>query len=255
MNAYISVMFKVSVIVLIGTNCDAEVLKSNGTDGKNMDAQTLVSYGREFNDSLITMIGRVIENYHVCTAWSDWSECGAKTTDFFSTRTRTRRCVGKGARVGHRDEIEAGVCEGGIENKTKTQCPVSYYTTTKGFCLKLYTVARARSDAVSVCKRDGGYLVNIESDQKYDDIKAIIIAKNITTQIYIDGYRVNSRWKFSYGSTAGYFHWLGNAPFPHSWRNCLCLTGNRSIAKNGFLTFNADCNSSMPFICEFVFNK
>jgi hypothetical protein len=52
---------------VIGTNCDAEVLKRNRTAGKNLDTHTIVAYGRKFNDSLITMIGRVIENYHVCS--------------------------------------------------------------------------------------------------------------------------------------------------------------------------------------------
>ncbi|XP_060586576.1 uncharacterized protein LOC132742246 [Ruditapes philippinarum] len=253
MKAHIFAIF--TLIVLMGIHCDAEVLKSNGTAGKDLNAKTLVSYGREFNDSLITMIGRVIENYHVCTAWSEWSECGAKATDFFSTRTRTRRCGETGARFGHRDEIEAGVCEGGTENKTKTTCPVSYHTTTKGFCLKLYTEAKTHSDAVSVCKRDGGYLVNIDSDQKYDDIKAIIIANNITTQINIDGNRVNSQWKFSYGSTNGYFHWFPNNPSSNHLYNCLRLAGNRPDANHRFRTYNYLCDSDpIPFICEFVFN-
>jgi hypothetical protein len=106
-----------------------------------------------------------------------------------------------------------------------------------------------------VCKRDGGYLVNIDSDQKYDDIKAIIIANKITKQIHIDGNRINSKWKFTYGSTIGYFHWFPNNPLSNSLYNCLRLAGNRPEADHRFRTFNSVCDSRpCPFICEILFN-
>jgi hypothetical protein len=250
MKANISVIFIALVIVLIGTNCDAEVLKSNGTAGNNLDAHTLVAYGREFNDSLITMIGRIIENYHVCTAWSEWSECGAKSTDFYSTKTRTRRCGGQGARYGHRDEIDAGVCEGIDENKTNVSCPVSYHTTAEGFCLKLYMNRNNNPDAEAMCKSDGGYLVNIDSDQKYENIKAMLIANDIKTNVHIDGKRINTQWKFSYGSTSGYFLWYPG--FPTSIANCRCLriTGKKTTDNQRFLTFNDVCHGEQPYICE-----
>ncbi|XP_060561470.1 uncharacterized protein LOC132721223 [Ruditapes philippinarum] len=250
MKKNISVIFIASVVVLIGTNCDAEVLKRNGTAGKNLNAHTLVSYGREFNDSLITMIGRVIENYHVCTAWSEWSECGAKSTDFFSTKTRTRRCGGQGERYGHRDEIEAGVCEGSDEN-TKVSCPVSYHTTAKGFCLKLYMNKKTHSDAEAVCKSDGGFLVHIDSYLKYESVKAMLIDNDMKTDIYIDGKRINSQWKFSYGSTSGYIYkWYPGYPGSQSHYQCLYLSGKRTEANLRFLTYNRECTRGFGYICE-----
>jgi hypothetical protein len=250
MKANIFVMFIASVIVIFGTNCDAEVLKRNGTAGKNLDAHTLVAYGREYNDSLITMIGRVIENYHVCTAWSGWSECGAKSTDFYSTRTRTRRCGGHGARYGHRDEIDAGVCEGSDKNNTKVSCPVSYNTTAKGYCLKLYLNKKTNPAAEAVCKSDGGYLVNIDSDQRYESVKAMMIANGMKDDIQIDGKRINSQWKFSYGSTNGYYHWYPGFPSSVVDHTCLRLTGNRATANQRFLTYNGACHLERPYICE-----
>jgi hypothetical protein len=108
---------------------------------------------------------------------------------------------------------------------------------------------------VAVCKRDGGFLVNIDSDQKYDDVKAILIANNITSQIHIDGNRVNSQWKFSYGSTNGYFHWLPSRPLSNSLYNCLRLTGNRADADQRFRTYNNSCEHfKINFICEFLSN-
>jgi hypothetical protein len=249
MKANISVIFIESVIV-IGTNCDAEVLKRNGTAGKNLDAHSLVAYGREFNDSLITMIGRVIENYHVCTAWSEWSECGAKSTDFYSTKTRTRQCGGHWERYGYRDEIEATVCEGIDKNNTKVSCPVSYHTTAKGLCLKLFINRKTNPDAEAVCKKDEGYLVNIDSDQKYESVKAMLIANDMKLDIYIDGKRINSQWKFSYGSKSGYFHWYPRYPVSGANYHCLRLTGNRAIADQRFLTYNWICSGELPYICE-----
>jgi hypothetical protein len=240
----------VTLIVLMGINCDAEVLKSNGTAGKDLNAKTLVSYGREFNNSLITMIGRVIENYHVCTAWSDWTECGAKLTDYFSTRTRTRHCGGTEAKFGHRVETEAGVCEGRAANKTNASCPVGYHTTSKGFCLKLYTEAKNYMDAVAVCKRDGGYLVNIDSDQKYESVKAMLLANGITTQTYIDGRCINNKWNFSYGSQSGYLHWFPGYPTRVADWICLVLTGNRTKDSNRFRSANVDCVNAFLFTCE-----
>jgi hypothetical protein len=196
------------------------------------------------------MIGRVIENYHVCNAWSEWSECGAKSTDFYSTRTRTRRCGGHGTKYGHRDEIEAGVCEGSDEDKTKVSCPVSYHTTAKGFCLKLYTNQKTNPDAEAVCKSDGGYLVNIDSDQKYESVKALLIANDFKEDIHIDGKRINSQWKFSYGSTNGYYHWYPGYPNSVVDRPCLRITGKRASANHRFLTFNYLCSGETGHICE-----
>ncbi|XP_060586578.1 uncharacterized protein LOC132742248 [Ruditapes philippinarum] len=239
-----------TMLVLLGQSCGAKVLNSSGTAGKNLDAQTLVNFGREFNYSLITMIGRVIENYHACTAWSEWTECGTILADFFSTRTRTRHCVGKEETNIHRNEIETGVCEG----RAKNPCPLSYDMTTNGFCLKLYKDTKSNSEAEAVCKSDGGYLVNIDSDQKYDNVKSILMANNITSQIHIDGSRANSQWKFSYGIANGYFHWLPSFPSATSLYDCLRLTGNRPEAKRRFRTYNFLCDSGpISFICEIVF--
>ena len=191
----VSESFIFAFILLYGTHFNAaEVLKNNGTSGGNLDAQTLVTYGREFNNSLITLIGRVIENYHACTAWSEWSECGAKLIDYFSTRTRTRRCGGNETK--HRDEIDTDVCEGRSKGQTKISCPTRY-TVYDGFCLKLYMETKNFSDADAVCRDDGGYLVNIDSDEKYDVIKSILTENSESvTSTHIDGSLVDSRWKF-----------------------------------------------------------
>ena len=247
MKSFFSVTLFVVLAAIFGNNCNAQVLKSNGTAGKDLNAETLVSYGRQFNHSLITMIGRVIANYHLCDAWSEWSECGATLHDYFSTRTRTRRCGVTQDRYGRRDEIETDVCEG---SKTKLSCPRSYQITGKGFCFKLYLEKKNHSDAQAVCRKDGGYLVNIDSDQKYDSVKEMLLANKVTSEIYIDGKYVNSRWTFSHGSTTGYFHWYRSYPQSIPSYVYLGLTGNRSDVAERFRTFNEKGSGRYSFICE-----
>jgi hypothetical protein len=111
---------------------------------------------------------------------------------------------------------------------------------------------KTNSDAEAVCKNGGGYLVNIDSDQKYDDIKAMLFANNVTSQIQIDGKRVNKHWKFSYGFPNGYFRWYPGYPRSYSNEICLALTGSRSGgAINQFRSFNFDCKKLLYyFACE-----
>jgi hypothetical protein len=107
------------------------------------------------------------------------------------------------------------------------------------------------SDAEAVCKSDGGYLVNIDSDQKYESVKAMLIASDFKEDMHIDGKRINSQWKFSYGSTNGYFHWLYGYPSSRADYQCLRLTGNRATAHQRFLTYNWPCSSEVfGIICE-----
>ncbi|XP_045163639.2 uncharacterized protein LOC123527961 [Mercenaria mercenaria] len=226
----------------------SSVLKSNGTSGKELNPQTLIAFGRETNDSLVTMIGKVIENYHMCTAWSQWTECGATRADFFSARTRRRHCVKDKSRNGRRTEIETGVCEGGLLNV----CPRSYNMTVNGFCIKLYTTEKTHNEAENVCKNDGGFLINIDSDPKYFDVKAILISNDMKGHVHIDGRRKNasSQWEYSYGSRSGYFHWYSGYPTTRADHLCLELSGYQTVANQRFLTFNGACSAAYSFLCE-----
>jgi hypothetical protein len=114
----------------------------------------------------------------------------------------------------------------------------------------LYLNKKTNPAAEAVCKSDGGYLVNIDSDQKYESVKAMIIANDMTKDIHIDGKRINSQWKFSYGSTSGYFHWYPSYPQSRADHQCLLLTGKRTAANQRFLTYNYVCHWEVPYICE-----
>jgi hypothetical protein len=74
-----------------------------------------------------------------------------------------------------------------------------------------------------MCKTSGGSLINIDKDAKYDDVKALLTAKEEKQNLHIDGKRVTSTspWKYSYGSESGYFHWFGG--YPTTVKNSLCL--------------------------------
>jgi hypothetical protein len=78
----------------------------------------------------------------------------------------------------------------------------------------------------------------------------MLIANDMKSDIYIDGKHINSQWKFSHGSTSGYFHWYPGYPISDADRQCLRLTGKRTTANQRFLTFNDFCNGKQPYICE-----
>ncbi|XP_045161176.2 uncharacterized protein LOC123526197 [Mercenaria mercenaria] len=232
------------IVFLVGINCST-VLKSNGTAGKDLNAQTLIELGRELNEPLVTMIGMVIENYHTCMSWTQWTECSARKSDFFSTRTRTRQCAKDKLRNGRHAEIEISVCEG-------KPCPTTYNTTANGFCIKLYTTMKTHDEAGSVCQNDGGFLINIDSDLKYADVKDFMITNDEKLAIHIDGWRKNatSQWEYAYGSRSGYFHWYKTFPITNADHLCLDLTGYRKRENQRFLMYNDVCSKEHHFLCE-----
>jgi hypothetical protein len=187
----------------------------------------------------------------LCTAWSEWTACGATSTDFFSTKSRTRRCGGKETQTVPREETETGICEGRSENKTEKSCPVRNQMTTKGFCLKLYSVAKNHTDAEAVCKSDGGYLVHIDSGLKYNSVVTeMIIANDVKEDIFIDGRSIDSKWKFTHGSTKAYVIWLRGYPKNVGSYTCLRLCGIRHNQFERYHNYNGSCSARMFFICE-----
>jgi hypothetical protein len=225
--------------------CSGGVLKQNGTEASELTAEMLVSLGRQLNNPLITVIGKVMKNYHLCTDWSEWTSCCANKVNFFATRSRSRHCTLIQPQAGESiPEEETGICEG--------ICPQTYNLTTNEYCLKLYNTPTNRDDAEEMCKRDGGSLININTNTKYEDVKALIAALDEDKNIHIDGRRENSTspWEYSNGSEFDNFLWLSGYPKAINLFSCLMLTGKRSNANQCFLWFNYSCTSRFSFVCE-----
>ena len=191
------------------------------------------------------MIGKIMENYHLCTDWSEWTNCGTMTINYFATRSRTRHCAILRSYSGSMiPEEETDVCEG--------ICPPKYNITRNKFCLKLYSKPTIRNEAEETCKTDGGFLINIDNDKKYEDVKELLIAHDEKQNLHIDGKRNNSTspWKYSYGSGNGYFLWYPGYPNTKDDRLCLMFTGHRSVVNQQFLMFNTLCTNKYAFLCE-----
>ncbi|XP_053388472.1 snaclec stejaggregin-A subunit alpha-like [Mercenaria mercenaria] len=238
-----TITFIIILQSFVGLKC-SNVMKSNGTAGKDLDAQMLIALGRKMNKPLLTIIGKAIENHHLCTTWSKWTTCGATSIDFFSTRNRTRKCALDRSRNYGIPEAQTGVCEG--------ICPAEYNMTADGFCMKHYTTKKSRDDAVRVCKDDGAFLVNIDSDSKYEVVKTILVANDEKQSLHIDGRRKNStsQWEYTYGSRSDFFHWYSGYLNTGANNLCLMLTGYRTVTNQQFLWFNNPCSSAYAFICE-----
>jgi hypothetical protein len=232
-------------LYLFAVAYSSDVLESNGTSASDLNAEMLVALGRKLKKPLITVIGKVMENYHLCTDWSEWTDCGAMTVNYFATRSRRRHCALMQSQTGENiPENETDVCEG--------VCPPNYNRIENGFCLKLYSTPANRDDAESMCKTSGGSLIHIDKDAKYDDVKTLITAYDEKQNLHIDGRRKNtsSPWEYSYGSKSGYLHWYPGYPMTGETRLCLILTGHRTTVNQQFLWFNSGCTSTHPFLCE-----
>lgn len=233
----INIIF-VCLIICVVINGD-QVTETNGTIGRDIDGPALIKLGRQLNNPLLTVIGMAIANQHQCSEWTQWSVCDTAIKDTFGIRKRTRKChkINSSDSVADRrikTESDLSICEG--------FCPASYNLTTNGFCLKLHVTLKTQDDAETQCQQEGGHLVNIDSDLKYEDVKRVL--SGFSPNIYIDGRRkdASSPWQYKYGSQRGYFKWYSG--YPKNSSNYLCL----ALSNTQF--FDYLCTSKYAYVCE-----
>jgi hypothetical protein len=198
------------------------------------------------------MIGKTIDNIekdiekicelHPCSEWTAWSGCTARVGKFDS-KFRTRRCSVNMTTCeidsNSRTEKEFGICIG--------HCPNGYNITKNGFCMKLYADKSVKRDAAEQqCQKDGGHLVNIDSEMKLEDVRSLLTG--FGSYIWIDGHRkdVSSPWEYTYGSTKGFFKWYSNQPSNRS--NDLCL--EVKLSSDGVKWYDVICTTTLFSICE-----
>jgi hypothetical protein len=138
-----------------------------------------------------------------------------------------------------RTEKEFGICIG--------HCPDGYNITKHGFCMKLYADKRDKRDAAEQqCQKDGGHLVNIDSEKKLEDVNSLISGFSYK-EIWIDGHRkdVNSSWEYTYGSQIGFFKWFGSNPSNGPTDLCLII-----ISGNDITWHDEPCTKTYFSLCE-----
>ncbi|XP_045210987.2 uncharacterized protein LOC123562414 [Mercenaria mercenaria] len=233
--------FILFAVVNVNINCATSLVESNGTAAKDIDGEMLLNIGRKLNKPMITLLGmaiRNLENLHPCDDWTQWSDCGTVTEGYIATRKRTRMCGRNPSALQHGNkttETDISICEG--------FCPQDYNVTANGFCVKLYVSAKTFDDAQKQCREDGGHLINIDTDLKYGDVKAVL--KGFSKYVFIDGRRKDSSspWLVENGSKKIFFRWASGEP-----GTSLCML----IHYSNQLFYDYTCTSVLPFLCEKV---
>ncbi|XP_060606415.1 C-type lectin lectoxin-Lio2-like [Ruditapes philippinarum] len=227
-------LFQFSVIIICVTH--AKGYDVNNTAPSDINAQYLIDVGVKTNDAKLEAVGIAMKNLHqqTCGDWSTWSKCTSNMFRYFGMKQRTRKCVS--ASLGN--ETDLRLC--------RNRCPSDYKTTANRFCLKLHTSAKLHSEAENYCKSEGGHLVHINSQAKYDAIVKMNFPNNLAKYIHIGGQRkdVTSNWKFNDGTRMTFFRWAPNEPDAYSHELCLLLETKPMTMHNG------ECRQKFPCICE-----
>ena len=267
------VLFLVILNLILQISSSTPVSDGNSTDPSDLNGKKLMEIGKKLNLPKLQMIGRTIENaeneigakieqnleakieeklkakicdLHPCSDWSEWSGCTARAGQFGS-KSRTRRC-----------SINTTTCE--IDSNSKIEkefgicikyCPEGYNLTKNDFCLKFVADKQmSKDEAEKECQKDGGHLVNIDSEVKYEDVTSIVTGFSINVGIWVDGRRkdVSSPWKYTYGSLKGFFKWFPGYPQNNSNYICLAVVWY----ENGVKFFDTECTNTYYHICEIV---
>jgi hypothetical protein len=254
------------VIFYITAVCvnSAPLTDGNGINAGDLNGENLMELGKKLNLPKLQMIGKIFANIekeievkicdlHPCSEWTEWSDCTARFGQFGS-KLRTRRCSVNRTSCeidsNSRTEKEFGIC---IIEKT---CPKGYTVTKNGFCMKVYSDKPVKQDAAEQqCQKDGGHLVNIDSDLKFEDVRSLLTGfTRSSAGLWIDGYRkeVGSPWQFTYGSQAGFFQWYAGKQYnPTKEDVCLAI----ALYSIGVKWHDDPCYMKYYPICEISESK
>lgn len=236
-------LFSIVYVLHVGVHC-VPVSDSNGTASEDIDGRMLIKLGRLLNKPMLTLVGMAIKNLHPCAEWTQWSECTTSTPGYFGMRTRARECGMKSITDSldpeSRIEADLGICEGGSVEED-TVCPHDYQVTTNGFCVKLYNTTKSLDDAEKQCADDGGFLINVDSELKFEDVKTLTLG---LSDMYVGGRQQNSQWVYSDGSRIAFFKWGRK---PGSKDLCIVLSGG-----NRLWYAISSCSHVRPFVCEVI---
>ncbi|XP_060554971.1 uncharacterized protein LOC132715888 [Ruditapes philippinarum] len=233
----------------------------------NVNGQTLYNVGKNYNMTLLSIIGKALKNIesdvrevaeemcrlHRCREWTEWSDCDVSVDKQrrVGVKTRSRTC-GENTTMCERYGLSRTV----LDNKvceSKFRCPKEYNFTTNGFCLKYYAGPKSWDNAEAVCRSDGGHLVRVDSELKAKDVNDTLLAQSPTSNmVWIDGRRSvqGGPWSYGYKAIDPIFSYWGDND-PDNGPTDLCMLYHK-YANTKFLWrwFDCQCHSSIPFICQ-----
>jgi hypothetical protein len=250
--------FILALLIFLCIKCE-RVSGENGTNDGDLNGEKLMDIGRELRLPMLRIIGKTIDNternieaklcdLHPCSQWTEWSSCVVRFGQI-GWKFRTRQC-----------NVNMTSCE--IESTSRTEkkfgictmdmnCPYDYNITKNGFCMKLVADKYGPKQATEQqCQKDGGHLVNIDSEMKLEDVSSLLTGFR-NRYIWIDGERkdVSSPWEYTYGSQKRFFKWYTNEPSNGSHDLCLAITFYRYF---GLTWDDVTCSDSKYSICEII---
>jgi hypothetical protein len=249
-----------------------ENLGNNSVDGK-----ALIDMGRKVEKPILSLLGTVIinledkyrtlkdENSKItdklcrlsrCNDWNEWSQC--ETSMYggrFGIQKRNRTCGGNTDTCNESSSIdvqfESTICE--------QICPNEYQVYNYSYnwiCLKIYLNNINRSEAEKTCRREGGHLVNIDSEKKAKDIKKILHNHSINSGgIWIDGIRSEGshEWRHNVQTTNPSFtYWDERQNEPNLNSGELCKVFFFGTISKLWRWHDAYCDFKYKFVCEII---
>ena len=247
-------MVILTVNLLNGQTPDANV------QSEPLDETSVLKMGRQFRNPLLRLLGTAMWNskrdvlgkicsLYRCGEWSDWSPCPVKTREDFGMITRSREC-GKGPSFCKSNasqiistEMDSKVCIG-------EKCPAGFNGTDNGFCFLFHTTGMNRDDAEKFCKEKSGFVINLSTKLKSDDLHEFLQSNGITSgPIWLNARRkdINSTWELSYEARPGdHGKWQGGEPSNGVRELCVVEVLSQR------LWYDRECADNYKIVCEFV---
>ncbi|XP_060554633.1 uncharacterized protein LOC132715617 [Ruditapes philippinarum] len=194
-------------------------------------------------------VAKEICRLHPCTEWGKWNHCSytfVKGFGYFGRQNRTRNC-GFNTTLCKRFSTDQNI---EVEFRTCNKCREDYTLTEHGYCIKFVSRSCIQKAAAESCQADGGYLVSIDSEIKFQDVSTFVKERKINHGFWIDGRRAtsNSKWEFTrQPEDPSFNHWYPGRP---SNQLCLHFTYSGSGSSRKCYLYDYGCSSSMTFMCE-----
>ncbi|KAL4221084.1 hypothetical protein ACF0H5_019346 [Mactra antiquata] len=141
-------------------------------------------------------------NFLPCSDWSEWTSCDS-VVGRYGTQNRLREC---GQNVSE-------ICKENTPNRNKDSrkcmidipwCHLEFEYTRHGYCIKLFNESfLSWYDAQIACSELGGSLINIDEENKYNDIQEAFKSVSFTSiYAWVDGIKFNANeyWNVERGS-------------------------------------------------------
>lgn len=236
---------------------------------KDLTGQDLIKMGNSLNKPLLTLLGATFvkidkelsDNIAVsknslqdgidkltmelckeprCAAWTEWSRCSAYTTGTFGARSRSRKCGGSSS-------ICSTLSEETVETDSQIcQGTCNHTLTGNKFCIKFHkSVKMTQKDAQEECHKDGGHLMNIDSELKVKDLDEYFTSISYNSDMWIDGTRKlpNGNWTYQYGSNdTNVSLWASNEPDASDDCKVYYNSSKKWVGRH--------CSNTYYFLCE-----